>query len=418
MSIEQSEPVPGTSGMRLGIFGRVFDAQTTLRAGREISGNPHIRDLLDAYRTVLDAPEFRRETENPVDRANFFALLMAGMFRSVELPATARSWNYASLRREDINPVDPFQMAERRTAGETDEDVDARVNPRQRGVRAAALKTWRAGTNVRIDPEILIDNVRQFLAWRTLLNDILRARKIVVPGTASPSAPTTGTGLSRNEYFELLWLISKGEQQQVNIATAAESGIAGLRGYIGNLEQDFVNLRRDLNHVNVLRDDISLDLAGPTELLTRFGIALGPYLRREYLELRRKMAAGGPNAALWEERPMLAHAFLSRTAFPNQNGNLHFLEALRYHYDPMSPRDPALMHGMSRESVQAILSLVVQSFLVADEFLKKSFEQQSKLKSQVVTDEFLEKSLEQQSKLKSQVDLDEYLKKSFEASGQ
>jgi hypothetical protein len=66
-------------------------AYEALEAGRQITGNPHLNEVLQSYTSIIqhefNNPADRQNYLSPGDRTNFFALLLRGMLRTVT-PAT------------------------------------------------------------------------------------------------------------------------------------------------------------------------------------------------------------------------------------------------------------------------------------------------------------------------------------------
>ncbi len=356
------------------------NAEAALKASGDIVGNEHLRDAMEQYRAVMDL-HFREEMSNPVDRANFFALLLRGMMRNVPAALSGRPNYRDATNRAAIWVADPFQLHGQRLL--SDPARDAFFDTQN-------MWATRPGHRMRLD--VIRRNINEYIQRRDRLNNvILRPRNIAIPTGMSIDNPGALVALTRNEHFELLCvMITRSTELEDRLTLAASAGVPQLREFLAQLDGP---MRVQINMANVIRADVTFQNMGPTEALTRFGIVLGPYLRQQYLQERTRPGSnGGPDASLWEERPMLAHSFLMRTRFPDLTGNNHFLEALRFHFDPRSDRNPTLMHGMSRGDVQSILSLITQSLMVSDQFLAKSIQQRTELRSRVNVGQQIEKT--------------------------
>ncbi len=353
------------------------DAEQSLKAGADMLANTHLQSVLVAHMRVINSSTFADETLTPADRANFFAFLTRDML-SGGVPLPGRP-DYRGIARDRIRAADPFSI------GPTmDENEVKRLNEIQ--------ESWTKNTEQAIPAELIERNIRKFLEWRNTLNGILRERNIMIPNSESVDLPATQNNLTRNEYFELMVLIKEGPIWTAQLRKISAGGIPAIRKFMAGTD-----MRPTIERYNIVRTDVTLDQMGPTEVLSRFGIVLGHILRHEYQEQRQRLPNGGPDAALWEERPMLAHRFLSSTQFSSLEGNRIFLDALQFYFDPSVPRDPSAVHrsGMREGDVRVILSQVVQSLLLSNAYAVNSAEQRAKLRNQLNVGQQIEKQAAQ-----------------------
>ncbi len=438
----------------------------TIKASREIMKNKDISQAWNYYNEAIRTKdEYAMLTPGQPDRTYFFALLMNGMLRGEQ-----ERQQYASLGRKDIRVADPFgasdkalkqaqlkfdslpESEEKKNAAEAlrvarNNDKNER-DPKKKEQTRKALKeaqekfdtapesaekkklraeidtlqkelatqgTWEKGENpgyaINVDRTI-----RQYLEWKKQLDGILRDQGISVSQMQAPDAVEYNRFVTREEYFRLLLLLSRGEKRAIE--EAATRRVSGLRGLFDKVQNPndvehhdryFVPHNRAVLRAQNIYRDLAVDTLGPDEVLSSAGIDIGPNVRRRYARLSSgeerspQVMRPGESAATWEmypDGPRRAYAFLTaqETGFPNTESNRRFLASLKYFYTvPEGPKHEKAEieggNGLSRAAVDANLKLVVQSLMESQNVVAKGAEERSKLKNQVSFTEKLEKNV-------------------------
>ncbi len=379
-------------------------AYEALEAGRQITGNPHLNEVLQSYTSIIqhefNNPADRQNYLSPGVRTNFFALLLRGMLRTVT-PATVVNMltgpfaipasllpqngvqNYTVNARTNINAIDPFAL--QAVPGGLDAQQTSKLQ-----------KEWVDTSGTRIPFTVLRRNIQEYITWRNDLNALLRNNSVPFAQEETVDAPYSTATLSRNVHFELLALWSSGDARRkeitniVSIAGTPAERIQRITKYIEGLNPQ---IRNELQIHNRIRTDITLNAMGNTEFLSRFGIIIGSFIRKRYLDQRMAGGNNVPNAALWEAQPMLAHQFLSTTQFAELDTNRDFLQAIDFHFGPNSsgraPTDRA-PNNMQRRDVQVGISLIVQSLTESDVAMTNSTLNRVDLRNRVGIDRQIE----------------------------
>lgn len=377
-------------------------SQDILRNRGKIESNKDIQSAL----SLVDNPSIRRQfpevsAQKPQDRSYFQALYLNSI-----LPADRKG--YESVKRDQINVADPFNMLQMSDAqrgqwviDNLPQDVVAKIDsgntdPQRLGEVLGfriqnAVNEWNQIGAINDDFLKALPLIR-YRFIRENLDSVLKSQGIRIPENEIAMGQPN-TGLNRAEYLSVLGAVWKGDLTFDQINKSATQGVDDVRALIGG----FTGVYDDIQRTYV---DLSLEEMGPSESLNALNLIVTPDLRSAYLLSVRGMNPSFPTltdpekaameptvilkpdetASTWPLHPERAFRFLSAYGVVPGSRNQEFLRSLEYHFLADDSRKQEMGDPpMSEADTRATLNLVSQSLVESERVVDNTSRQRLEL---------------------------------------